>query len=120
MRISDWSSDVCSSDLAGAGRSGPAIQSKEHCKLQAFGDAGGLGLQGMCRVGRHQFVGGLLPEVEPAFEQFGRDPVLVLHMRRDGLTLVRSEEHTSELQSLMRISYAVFCLKKKKNKIEIT
>src|SRR3546814_4295892 len=33
----------------------------------------------------------------------------------DGLQEVRSEEHTSELQSLMRISYAVFCLKKKKN-----
>src|SRR3546814_9420819 len=32
-----------------------------------------------------------------------------------GLVLLRSEEHTSELQSLMRISYAVFCLKKKKN-----
>src|SRR3546814_3161369 len=32
-----------------------------------------------------------------------------------GITEVRSEEHTSELQSLMRISYAVFCLKKKKN-----
>src|SRR3546814_2190676 len=32
------------------------------------------------------------------------------------LEIVRSEEHTSELQSLMRISYAVFCLKKKKNK----
>src|SRR3546814_1131823 len=32
----------------------------------------------------------------------------------DGLTKIRSEEHTSELQSLMRISYAVFCLKKKK------
>src|SRR3546814_3231925 len=35
------------------------------------------------------------------------------YLERDG---VRSEEHTSELQSLMRISYAVFCLKKKKNK----
>src|SRR3546814_7292760 len=34
-----------------------------------------------------------------------------------GLTLLRSEEHTSELQSLMRISYAVFCLKKKKHHI---
>src|SRR3546814_4734064 len=33
----------------------------------------------------------------------------------DGLASLRSEEHTSELQSLMRISYAVFCLKKKKN-----
>src|SRR3546814_15048419 len=100
MRISDWSSDVCSSDLAGAGRSGPAIQSKEHCKLQAFGDAGGLGLQGMCRVGRHQFVGGLLPEVEPAFEQFGRDPVLVLHIRRDGLTLVATA-HKQDRKSVV-------------------
>src|SRR3546814_6613471 len=34
-----------------------------------------------------------------------------------GLVVLRSEEHTSELQSLMRISYAVFCLKKKKNKV---
>src|SRR3546814_2977921 len=37
-----------------------------------------------------------------------------------GKRIVRSEEHTSELQSLMRISYAVFCLKKKKPKIQIT
>src|SRR3546814_5559880 len=36
------------------------------------------------------------------------------------LATIRSEEHTSELQSLMRISYAVFCLKKKKNKTQIT
>src|SRR3546814_4339811 len=34
-----------------------------------------------------------------------------------GATMPRSEEHTSELQSLMRISYAVFCLKKKKNEV---
>src|SRR3546814_2372077 len=39
------------------------------------------------------------------------------HGGRDGGDGVRSEEHTSELQSLMRISYAVFCLKKKKNRI---
>src|SRR3546814_3976758 len=45
----------------------------------------------------------------PGFEGVGNE-----HARR-----VRSEEHTSELQSLMRISYAVFCLKKKKNKKEI-
>src|SRR3546814_8653448 len=37
-------------------------------------------------------------------------------MRKNHATEVRSEEHTSELQSLMRISYAVFCLKKKKTK----
>src|SRR3546814_15889610 len=39
-----------------------------------------------------------------------------LHQVADDLLDIRSEEHTSELQSLMRISYAVFCLKKKKNK----
>src|SRR3546814_7811252 len=41
-------------------------------------------------------------------------PSLPGHAPRLGLILARSEEHTSELQSLMRISYAVFCLKKKK------
>src|SRR3546814_7691524 len=40
-----------------------------------------------------------------------------LFKERPGLNVVRSEEHTSELQSLMRISYAVFCLKKKKIKV---
>src|SRR3546814_3973573 len=40
----------------------------------------------------------------------------VHHSKPAGLAAGRSEEHTSELQSLMRISYAVFCLKKKKNK----
>src|SRR3546814_2518162 len=46
-------------------------------------------------------------EVEPTQVQVGHRP------GRDGLPALRSEEHTSELQSLMRISYAVFCLKKK-------
>src|SRR3546814_8876387 len=45
------------------------------------------------------------------------DPVR--HQRLEHLYVVRSEEHTSELQSLMRISYAVFCLKKKKNKTQL-
>src|SRR3546814_2434048 len=39
---------------------------------------------------------------------------------RDNFSSIKSEEHTSELQSLMRISYAVFCLKKKKNKSQLT
>src|SRR3546814_4866206 len=42
-----------------------------------------------------------------------------LRLHKDGRRAVRSEEHTSELQSLMRISYDVFCLQKKKNKIHI-
>src|SRR3546814_9033240 len=41
-------------------------------------------------------------------------------MQMNRRSIVRSEEHTSELQSLMRISYAVFCLKKKKNKTKYT
>src|SRR3546814_5201939 len=44
----------------------------------------------------------------------------VCHLLRRELVAIRSEEHTSELQSLMRISYAVFCLKKKKNIKQIT
>src|SRR3546814_5187553 len=50
-------------------------------------------------------------------EQFGRidiDHDLLRVWREAGIVVARSEEHTSELQSLMRISYAVFCLKKKK------
>src|SRR3546814_2152181 len=66
-------------------------------------------------------VGRLLPGIVPA----GPDAadalaVVICHAHHGGTTrrwheMVRSEEHTSELQSLMRISYAVFCLKKKKN-----
>src|SRR3546814_6292727 len=50
------------------------------------------------------------PGVDPA-RQDGGYAIIVRHSGRDG-DGVRSEEHTSELQSLMRISYAVFCLKK--------
>src|SRR3546814_9620034 len=72
---------------------------------------------------RVYFRHGLLPEPErpaPNVADYGETHVqAVLAVRKlqrdDGLTL-RSEEHTSELQSLMRISYAVFCLKKKKTK----
>src|SRR3546814_3081274 len=54
------------------------------------------------------------PEQRPTTQNIP-DDVLILHVRRTR----RSEEHTSELQSLMRISYAVFCLKKKKKKKNI-
>src|SRR3546814_6268477 len=53
---------------------------------------------------------------EEALEFFSNQPAIARHMQTlvdVGLGYVRSEEHTSELQSLMRISYAVFCLKKK-------
>src|SRR3546814_10336079 len=60
-----------------------------------------------CDLQRHAVAGGQI---------FHQDPVLLLHPA----DAARSEEHTSELQSLMRISYAVFCLKKKNNIINIT
>src|SRR3546814_3141908 len=68
---------------------------------QARPEAGaGAGLRDSALIGEGEPLG-LLPPSVPFFTQFGN---------------LRSEEHTSELQSLMRTSYAVFCLKKKKNK----
>src|SRR3546814_7091645 len=103
MRISDWSSDVCSSDLQSPGpvrirscqpwtRPGSTFRSL-HARPSAF----------QRPIKTHD------PRIRP-------EPVHARHRHhrlrhRRG----RSEEHTSELQSLMRISYAVFCLKKKKS-----
>src|SRR3546814_2606530 len=93
MRISDWSSDVCSSDLHSHGNAETRLPEHlrydgQHRCLQAEG------------AGFHEDHRG------HAFNR-GRK---VQRLYRP----CRSEEHTSELQSLMRISYAVFCLKKKK------
>src|SRR3546814_10048994 len=96
MRISDWSSDVCSSDL----QLQPRVMrlGQLHSAFQGtFGGGGkvGGGEYHLERVGLEFAVHGM-----PSW------------MRRSLCTGSRSEEHTSELQSLMRISYAVFCLKK--------
>src|SRR3546814_7679724 len=101
MRISDWSSDVCSSDqppkpslarfefVEKAGRKWTRrFESRLRC---GSADSATLDITG----GKH-----ILPPVRDGESQW----------------TPRSEEHTSELQSLMRISYAVFCLKKNKNK----
>src|SRR3546814_8735478 len=102
MRISDWSSDVCSSDLATPARA-PAMRS-----TPAFAAAphGGMG--------RHEAMAlaGPTPD-NPFLTLKKRLKRARFHDRRERLD--RSEEHTSELQSLMRISYAVFCLKNKPN-----
>src|SRR3546814_8821771 len=98
MRISDWSSDVCSSDL-------PPAQ--------------------LClALGKpvHEVGGGKGPKRDHPQQQLaeigegdGSGVVIMLDQAAQHDPAVpRSEEHTSELQSLMRISYAVFCLKKKK------
>src|SRR3546814_4020021 len=122
MRISDWSSDVCSSDLglavagdlrrdADAEVAGEALGHLDldfelvevhHAQHRAVGDhAGAL---------RHVHLADLAIERRAD----GQRVHLALLFGHDGLLAIRSEEHTSELQSLMRISYAVFCLKKKK------
>src|SRR3546814_3401645 len=105
MRISDWSSDVCSSDLlphrgmAAGARTHPAPGPVDGRPVEA-------GLRRRCRmnaVATHEHV------------------VAARNLRKaykttvalDNADFLRSEEHTSELQSLMRSSYAVFCLKKK-------
>src|SRR3546814_10589623 len=105
MRISDWSSDVCSSDLGEVHAVGtPAlvvVGAALHDRDRTAGEAAerqAAAVAGDRRLGKARQVG---------VAQGDR----LLHRLRDPGK--RSEEHTSELQSLMRISYAVFCLKKK-------
>src|SRR3546814_10388835 len=106
MRISDWSSDVCSSDLdAGSLTLAFAIVGR------ALFEEGGERLAMV--LGRRQ--DHLLPVLDRHCGlKAGRVDVEVQRLFREA-EAIRSEEHTSELQSLMRNSYAVFCLKKKKH-----
>src|SRR3546814_2563612 len=115
MRISDWSSDVCSSDLW------TATWTKDDWRASVYGYRWGS-LPNWEETGRIApyiiwnanvqkkitdnatvglFVNNVLDKLHPEDDSFNSYPFF------------RSEEHTSELQSLMRISYAVFCLKKK-------
>src|SRR3546814_2266636 len=98
MRISDWSSDVCSS--AATGSIGMTVAT--HHRTRVFTAAtllGALALAGCASMGGDS--ASTLPAPDATAQL------------RDAQGADRSEEHTSELQSLMRISYAVFCLKKK-------
>src|SRR3546814_10420454 len=119
MRISDWSSDVCSSDL------------HNHIFTWEIGDQDGTD-QAFDRADvtvkeliSYQRVHpspmetcaciGSMDKIKGELTVYGT--FQAPHVVR---TVTRSEEHTSELQSLMRISYAVFCLKKKKKILIIT
>src|SRR3546814_9461284 len=110
MRISDWSSDVCSSDLDfGFETAGSAAAFEAAYKLT--------------RRGGTTITSGLPnPRVSfslPLSQMVGEEREIRGSYLGSGVPAVdRSEEHTSELQSLMRISYAVFCLKKKKKRQE--
>src|SRR3546814_1373237 len=143
MRISDWSSDVCSSDLAVA-----LAQGLQHAGEGAFqvdveaerltvhhvgvlpqgGELhGGVVRRGLGEGERQLFVVEILQRLHRRLHRLAATRQGLTQRRNtDGeppraerIELARSEEHTSELQSLMRISYAVFCLKKKnKNKLQ--
>src|SRR3546814_1665357 len=103
MRISDWSSDVCSSDLLNHGVGPGPVGGRQ--REDVWEDTTVRGIRATVAHGDdRRFIGGC------AFNQGVGDTggQRIPHRR-----LGRSEEHTSELQSLMRISYAGFCLKKK-------
>src|SRR3546814_5023123 len=137
MRISDWSSDVCSSDLK-AGLIEPTERTASGYRVYEACDVHTLRF-----IRRARDLGFLVKQIQELLALWrdrGRErtdvgAVASAHIRRlrDKIAAMqsmvatldelvakcidddRSEEHTSELQSLMRISYAVFCLKKKKN-----
>src|SRR3546814_8877818 len=133
MRISDWSSDVCSSDLVmplldlAQRQVGAETQTQgwlpvpviEYVAaaldmpfMRAYEVATFYTMYNLVPVGRyHVQVCGTTPCLLR-----GSDDVMAACKNRGMTKGKRSEEHTSELQSLMRISYAVFCLKKTKNK----
>src|SRR3546814_5541165 len=124
MRISDWSSDVCSSDLwYDTDIDGPIRQNLFFNAPAAFGPAKPI-VDGIAAAERDAFGGNpnLAAYTSPSavVGADSRGPFnktkTQTYMAKFILDTSRSEEHTSELQSLMRISYAVFCLKKKKDR----
>src|SRR3546814_5277028 len=102
MRISDWSSDVCSSDLQTQRKGVDRVGEIDSCDCVGIFEPDAplrLGRLAQHRIDRGRMGGG---------------KSRICSHEGTSLLAHRSEEHTSELQSLMRISYAVFCLKKKK------
>src|SRR3546814_5187637 len=120
MRISDWSSDVCSSDLTPAARSTFPMRPlsapptpTEQTQPETSGGRPHAPKRGAARSLSPRHPKGDL-HAQGAIAESG-DHCRTAKLLRVWLSDGRSEEHTSELQSLMRNSYAVFCLKKKKN-----
>src|SRR3546814_8556443 len=97
MRISDWSSDVCSSDL---------IRPESEAEARAVFDKWDLDF---AVIGEVTETGRIVLTKDGAVQA----DIPVGPLVTEAPEYDRSEEHTSELQSLMRISYAVFCLKNK-------
>src|SRR3546814_8098894 len=149
MRISDWSSDVCSSDLnvnAAGGRTEIAGSEQAVRVLGNAGSAYELGQtrisigngrtirlsdvarvsdgfaeqRNLAKIGGRQVLSFSIEKAKGASDVTVHDAAIKklneIQKNNPKVKFKRSEEHTSELQSLMRISYAVFCLKKKKKK----
>src|SRR3546814_4555185 len=117
MRISDWSSDVCSSDLE-PGEMATLKLLRDGKKLTVKVDVGTLA-PGVAQDDLEPPKPAPIGPLGLAVRSMNADERSKAQVLSGGVTVIsvgRSEEHTSELQSLMRISYAVFCLKKK-NKI---
>src|SRR3546814_2060967 len=123
MRISDWSSDVCSSDLTKLRRDARGTT------LVEFALASPILIMFMLAVMQIGMTMQAYSALREVIGSGGRAAMVAYQDTSDGVmsetqvedmiktrASARSEEHTSELQSLMRISYAVFCLKKKKSK----
>src|SRR3546814_2084189 len=134
MRISDWSSDVCSSDLSATAAS---AQSKKSSPTKSSLGPASPRMKPISAGARRQLIGAkqararavpkksgyqlswFLVSAETRFPGAMSEAASACATRFDRASssaklVSRSEEHTSALQSLMRISYAVFCLKKKK------
>src|SRR3546814_8340662 len=106
MRISDWSSDVCSSDLL--------VLSFVSRRLFGSDDVSMMAKSGLLRSATPVRSWKYIPLSASSCAKAG--VARAADARTAQVVIFRSEEHTSELQSLMRISYAVFCLKKKSKK----
>src|SRR3546814_4335905 len=114
MRISDWSSDVCSSDLMAVSRQAPLVVPPDFSLVPPAPGAARTGTDSTAEQTLQALFGG--PSQRSATETQVLDEAKGATADAGIRSEVRSEEHTSELQSLMRISYAVFCLKKKNQK----
>src|SRR3546814_3874339 len=124
MRISDWSSDVCSSDLFLPvsrrrnfhNRHGRTIVGRRYCRT-FWSEARQACLAKNIAARRgHRADAHISVRSGVCHWIYRLKRLYIAYSIEEGDKCRRSEEHTSELQSLMRISYAVFCLKKKKTK----
>src|SRR3546814_9802984 len=130
MRISDWSSDVCSSDLdrqAGSDRALINRPGDQHLRLYRpwlrRSTSSMISLSAPCSLVGVVRREGIAPSsnICSSAARPRATRLLIVPTATSQISAAsRSEEHTSELQSLMRTSYAVFCLKKKKNNRQAT